>query len=225
MTKHIFVLALLFVCGCASAKAGLKLSTSEKDAAAEAAKKGTGDPRCDATVADREVSEYDTSGDDIPDVRKVFVRLGDPTSSRLVLICREADVNGDGKKDVVRIYDDEGRSVREDVDRNFDGKVDQHTVFQNGQIVLHEFDDNFDGRIETKIYYENGKPLRAEKDIAGRSTADQWRPDRWEYYDDGKTVRMGTDLDGDSRVDRWDRDAAWKKAQEQPAPDVAGSDS
>lgn len=224
MTKHLFVVALLVLAGC-SAKAGVKLSTADQAAAAEASKKGTGDPRCDATVADRETSEYDTSGDDIPDVRKVFVRLGDPATSRLVLICREADVNGDGRKDVIRIYDDEGRSLREDVDRNFDGKIDQHTVFQNGQIVVHEYDDNFDGKLDTKIYYDGGKPVRAEKDLAGRSTPDQWRPDRWEYYDDGKTVRMGTDLDGDSRVDRWDRDAAWKKAQEQPAPDVAGSDS
>jgi hypothetical protein len=213
------------ITGCASAKAGLKLDTAEGAAAADAAKKGTGDPRCDATAPDREVSEYDTSGDEVPDVRKVFVRLGDPATSRLVLICREADVNGDRRKDVVRVYDDEGRSLREDVDRNFDGKVDQHTVFQNGQVVRHEYDDNFDGKIDTKIYYEGGKPSRAEKDIAGRSTADQWRPDRWEYYDGGKTVRMGTDLDGDARVDRWDRDAAWKKAQEQPASDVAGSDS
>jgi hypothetical protein len=224
MTKHLFVVALLAVCGC-SAKAGMKLNTADEAAAAEASRKGTGDPRCDATVAEREVSEYDTSGDDVPDVRKVFVRLGDPATSRLVLICREADVNGDGKKDVIRIYDDEGRSLREDVDRNFDGKIDQHTVFQHGQIVVHEYDDNFDGNVDTKIYYDNGKPLRAEKDMAGRSTPEQWRPDRWEYYEDGKTVRMGTDLDGDSRVDRWDRDAAWKKAQDQPAPSVAGSDS
>jgi hypothetical protein len=226
MKNHrLLVLMLGLACGCGSAKAGVKLNTAEDAAAIEAAKKGTGDPRCDATLAEREVSEYDTSGDDLADVRKVFVRLGDPASSRLVLICREADVNGDGKKDVVRIYDDEGRSLREDVDRNFDGKVDQHTVFQNGQIVRHEYDDNFDGKIETKIYYDNGKPSRAEKDLAGRSTPDQWRPDRWEYYDAGKTVRMGTDVDGDARVDRWDRDAAWKKAQEQPAADVAGSDS
>jgi hypothetical protein len=225
VNKHLFVLCLSIVCGCASAKAGFKLGTPEGDAAAMAAKKGTGDPRCDATIADREVSEYDTSGDEVSDVRKVFVRLGDPATSRLVLICREADVNGDGRKDVVRVYDDEGRSLREDVDRNFDGKVDQHTIFQNGQVVRHEYDENFDGKVDTKIYYDGGKPSRAEKDIAGRSTPEQWRPDRWEYYDAGKTVRMGTDVDGDARVDRWDRDAAWKKAQEQPAPAVAGSDS
>jgi hypothetical protein len=42
--------------------------------------------------------------------------------------------------------------------------------------------------------------------MASRSTADQWRPDRWEYYAEGRTVRIGADLDGDGKVDRWDRD-------------------
>jgi hypothetical protein len=222
--KKLALLLIVSALGCASTHASLDVNTAQQAAQQQAEKKGSGDPRCDATLPDRESSEYDTSGNDLPDVRKVFVRIGDPGSSRLVLICREADVNGDGKKDVVRIYDNEGRSLREDADRNFDGKIDQHTVFQNGQIVRQEFDDNFDGKIETKVYYDNGKPQRAERDLAGRSTPAQWRPDRWEYFDAGKTVRMGTDLDGDARVDRWDRDAAWKKSQEQPATSVAGSD-
>jgi hypothetical protein len=224
MTRILCLLVLGTVWGCGGAGASVELNTAQEAAAKEASLKGTGDPRCDATTSDREVSEYDTSGNDQPDVRKVFVRLGDPSTSRLVLICREADVNGDGKKDVVRIYDDEGRSLREEVDRNFDGKLDQNTVFQNGQIVRNEFDDDFDGRIETKVYYDAGKPSRTERDIQGRSTEAQWRPDRWEYFDNGRTVRMGTDLDGDARVDRWDRDAAWKKAQEAPSENVAGSD-
>lgn len=215
----------LLAAGCAGASESVESNTADRAAAEATSRKGTGDPRCDATDPAREVSEYDTSGDEIPDVRKVFARVGPPSANRIVMICREADINGDGTKDVVRIYDDEGRSVREDNDRNFDGKIDQLSIFQSGVIVRHEFDDNFDGRIETRTYFENGKPLRVERDLAGRSTPEQWRPDRWEYFENGRTVRMGTDLDGDARVDRWDRDAAWKKAQEAPpAPSVAGSD-
>lgn len=211
--------------GCAGASESSASKTADRAVVEAASRKGSGDPRCDATDSAREVSEYDTSGDEIPDVRKVFASLGDPSAGRVVMICREADINGDGRKDVVRIYDDEGRTVREDNDRNFDGAIDQRSIFQNGAIVRHEFDDDFDGRLETRIYFEDGKPLRAERDLAGRSTPEQWRPDRWEYFDNGRTVRMGTDLDGDARVDRWDRDAAWKKAQEAaPAASVAGSD-
>ena len=130
------------------------------------------------------------------------------------MICRETDLNGDGVKDVIRYYDDEGRSLREDADRNFNGKMDLTVVYQEGQIVRKEFDDNHDGITDLKVFFDKGKPIRAERDMAKRSSAAQWRPDRWEYFEDGRMIRMGTDLDGDSRVDRWDRDQIWKDKQD-----------
>lgn len=182
---------------------------------------GSGGERCNGGVPGREVSEYDTSGDEVPDVRKVYLSVGSGVDARLVMICRETDVNSDGKKDVIRYYDDEGRSTREEADRNFDGKMDVAVVFQDGKIMRKEFDENHDGTIDGKVYYENGKPLRAERDSAGRSTPTQWRPDTWEYYEEGKMVRMGIDLDGDSRVDRWDRDGDFRRKQkEKDASDV-----
>jgi hypothetical protein len=206
-------LLALPACGSSEASAA-KPTTPDKSQPNDAALKGSGDPHCDSTLKGREFSEYDTSGDEIPDVRKVFVRMGDANTSRLILICREADVNHDGVKDVVRIYDDDGRPLREDADRNFDGKLDQTTTYQSGEIVVQEFDNNFDGRPDTKLFYNKGKPIRAERDLAGRSTATQWKADRWEYYEGDKMVRMGTDLDGDGKVDHWDRDGAWKRAQD-----------
>lgn len=162
---------------------------------------------CDASGSDREVSEYDTSGDSNPDVRRVFRRVGDPPITRLILSCRESDLNGDGTKDVVRYYNDEGRPLREEADRNFDGRMDTITVFQDGRVVRTELDGNADGRVDTKIFYDDdGDPARTERDLSGRSTSDAWRPDRWEYFENGRMVRMGTDVDGDGRVDRWDRD-------------------
>lgn len=205
--------AALSACGGEAANAP-KTKTADPNAPSPESLKGSGDPRCDSTVKDREFSEYDTSGDDVPDVRKVFVRVGDANTSRLVLICREADVNHDKVKDIVRVYDDEGRPLREDADRNFDRKFDQTTVYQSGEVVERSFDDNFDGKTDTKIFFNRGAPMRAERDLAGRSTPEQWRPDRWEYFEGGKVVRMGTDGDGDTRVDHWDRDAAWRRAQE-----------
>lgn len=177
----------------------------------------TDNQRCDTAGANLEVSEYDTSGDDWPDVRKVFKTIGEGRLARLVLICREADLNGDGTKDVVRFYNDEGRPLREEADRNFDGTVDELTFFDRGRVVRQEVDSNYDGRIDTKVFFENGQPLRAERDIAGRSTSAQWRPDTWEYYEEGRMVRTGLDVDGDGRVDRWDRDAEWMRQREAEA--------
>lgn len=162
--------------------------------------------RCDATQPGRETSEYDTSGDDIPDVRKVFITMGEGRDAHLILVCREADLNGDGTKDVVRYYNDEGRPLREESDRNFDGTMDEVTVFENGRIVRQEMDTSGDGRVDMKVFWEDGHPERTERDMAARSTATQWQPDRWEYFEQGRMVRMGTDLDGDGNVDRWDRD-------------------
>jgi hypothetical protein len=221
MKAQMAACGLCLLCACASGKSTSRGDTA-KQSGAQASQLGTGDPRCNGTLPGREVSEYDTSGDDKPDVRKVYARLGDLATSRLVMICREADVNRDGRKDVTRIYDDEGRSLREDSDRNFDGKKDQITTYQSGEIVVQEFDDNFDGKFETKVYYDKGLPVRAERDLSGRSTESQWRPDRYEYFDGGKLVRMGTDLDGDTRVDHWDRDAAWKRAQDVAKAPAAG---
>lgn len=170
--------------------------------------------RCQGESPDREVSEYDTSGDEIPDVRKVFLRVGEAPAIRLVLICREADLNADGTKDVVRYYNDEGRPLREEADRNFDGQMDEISYFEDGRVVRQETDTNYDGRVDTKIFYEGRQPIRAERDMTGRSTPTDWRPDRWEYFENGRMVRMGTDLDGDGRVDRWDRDEAYRRQLE-----------
>lgn len=160
---------------------------------------------------DREVSQYDTNGDNIPDVRKVFKREGTGPDARLVLICREADLNGDGVKDVVRYYDDEGSPIREEADRNFDGKMDTITYYEGGNIIRQEIDTNGNGKIDMKVFFENGKPIRAERDRAGRSTPGHWKPDTWEYYEDGRLVRVGVDVNGDGQVDRWDRNEALSK--------------
>lgn len=174
---------------------------------------------CLANDPRHEVSEYDTSGDDIPDVRKVFLRVGEGSLARLVLVCRESDLNGDGVKDVVRYYSEEGRPLREESDRNFDGRMDAITIFQDGQILRQEFDDTGNGIVDTKVFYDAGRPLRAERDLAGRSTPQKWQADRWEYFEEGRVVRMGTDVDGDGTVDRWDRDSSLRRA-----PDLSGAD-
>ena len=179
-------------------------SQSESTSGGEVADAG----RCMPDGPGYEVTEYDTSGDNTPDVRKLFKTMGEGSLARLVLVCREADLNGDRRKDIVRLYNDEGRPMREEADRDFDGRIDEVTHFTNGRITLREVDTSGNGTIDTKIFYEAGLPVRAERDMSGRSTVATWQPDRWEYYSEGRTVRVGTDVNGDGKVDRWDRDEA-----------------
>ena len=200
---------------------------SRRRGAAGATAGGDDHGRCDTSGSDREISEYDTSGDSIPDVRRVFRRVGDPPITRLVLVCRESDLNGDGTKDVVRYYSDEGRPLREESDRDFDGVMDTTTIFQDGRVVRSDLDTNADGVIDAKVFFDDdGQPIRTERDIAGRSTTTEWHPDRWEYFENGRMVRMGTDLDGDGSVDRWDRDREYSPPAGETAIDreAGGSD-
>jgi hypothetical protein len=199
------ITVLLAISGCAGTK---KETTTAEGTATGLDLKGVGGERCDASKPGREISEYDSSGDGKPDVRKVLLSIGEGVDARKVMICREADIDGDGRKDVIRYYDDNGRSLREEADRDFDGKMDLAVIFQNGKIMRKEVDENGDGKVDTRIFFEKDLPLRAERDLLGRSTDTEWKPNRWEYYENGVMVRMGTDLDGDSRVDRWDRNAA-----------------
>jgi hypothetical protein len=210
-------IALTLALGCSDDDEGQSTTPDTVEDTSGAERPATDNQRCDTAGQNLEVSEYDTSGDDWADVRKVFKTVGEGRLARLVLICREADLNGDGSKDVVRFYNDEGRPLREEADRNFDGTIDELTFFDRGRIVRQEIDSNYDGRVDTKVFYENGQPLRAERDIAGRSTASLWRPDTWEYYEEGRMVRTGLDVDGDGRVDRWDRDAEWMRRREAEA--------
>ena len=203
--------SMLFLLSLAALGCGTKDAKPVTSPGAEQTEASSGDEvadggRCKPDGPGYEVSEYDTSGDNTPDVRKLFKVVGEGSLARLVLVCREADLNGDRRKDVVRLYDNEGVPTREEADRNFDGRIDEITEFTNGRIALREMDTTDNGMIDTKIFYENGQPVRAERDMASRSTTGQWRPDTWEYYADGRTVRIGTDVDGDGKVDRWDRD-------------------
>ncbi len=161
--------------------------------------------RCDATRPGRTSSEYDTNSDGVPDVRKVFQTVGEGAEVHSVLVCREADLNHDGVKDVYRFYNDEGRTLREEEDRDFDGRIDVITYFEAGDVVRREFDTNGDGMVDMRLYFRDHRVYRAERELQADSSPD-FHADYWEFYDThGNVVRIGWDYDHDGRADRWDR--------------------
>lgn len=161
--------------------------------------------RCDATRPGRTVSEYDTNRDGVPDVRKVYQTMGEGAEVHSVLVCREVDLNHDGSKDVFRFYNDEGRTLREEADRDFDGHIDVITYYEGGEVVREEYDTNRDGMVDMRLFFRDHRPFRAERELQQDNTPD-FRADYWEFYDTrGHVVRIGWDYDHDGRADRWDR--------------------
>ncbi|MCL2822700.1 MAG: hypothetical protein FWD57_01790 [Polyangiaceae bacterium] len=211
--RHVLVLVAMLVCAL-SASAGCSPKKPADDATSNIGhtRGFTHDDkaRCEYEGrSDREVVETTTAGASRPNVRRVYQVFGEGEDRRRVLICREADVNLDGIKDVMRLFNDQGEPIREEADTNFDGIVDSWIIFSNGRIVKHELDTNGDGMPDVWKYYSQGGLSRIQRD-----TNFDGRPDVWEIYVRGQLDRVGVDIDFDGRVDRWDRDEIGRIASE-----------
>jgi hypothetical protein len=180
------------------------------DTRALAADGGADQSRCDYKGrADREAVETAGPGAVQPNVRRVYQLVGTGENMHRVLVCREIDTNFDGVKDIVRVYNEKGESLREEADANYDGRIDTWLSFSAGRIAKEELDSDFDGNPDVWKYYVGGQLSRIQRD-----TNHDAKPDRWEFYANGKLERMGLDLDFDGDVDRWDHDELERLAQE-----------
>jgi hypothetical protein len=173
---------------------------------------------------DREVAESVGTGALQPSIRRVYRLVGQGSERRRVIVCREVDTNLDGKKDVVRRYNDQGEPIEERADTDYDGVLDRSSRFSRGKITLIEIDQNQDDKPEETRYYQDGKLSRVQRD-----TNADGKPDVWEIYAGGHLERMGVDVDFDGRVDRWNRDEVTLRAQREaeeaePAPQESGAE-
>jgi hypothetical protein len=73
-----------------------------------------------------------------------------------------------------------------------------------------DLDTNFDGKIDVWKIYVDGELNRIRRDTNGDG-----KPDVWEIYSKGKLDRVGVDLEYDGHVDRWDRDVIAMKAADE----------
>lgn len=151
----------------------------------------------------------------------------DPEGFRVVhaggqLARKERDVDGDGKPDIVRYYDETGKLIRQEEDSRLDGRPDTWTFYDEGRLVRKESDTNADGQVDLWAFYDGSDTLlRTETD----TNRDQHR-DRVVLYDRGEMVeeqryspgldtprlivtyvngqrsRTSEDTDGDGRMDR-----------------------
>lgn len=100
-----------------------------------------------------------------PDVARVYKREGGFRSPSF-LSCREVDLNGDGRKDMLVYYEPDGRKSREEFDQDYDGIADVKGFYEQGKLVRQELDVNHDGKADVVQHFEAGKLVRSERVMA-----------------------------------------------------------
>ena len=169
-------------------------------AAATGPRSGVGSDIHQPPAGEEHVQAYDLHRTGKPDVWVYSVSTQD-ASGRPVerRVRKEADLNADGRVDIVYFFDSDGQVMKETLDLDYDGKVDDTLYFEKGKKVRSEKDLDGDGRVDTWSYYDASEKLsRKERDVKGAGKVDYW-----EYWENGVIDRIGEDLDGDGQVDRW----------------------
>jgi antitoxin component YwqK of YwqJK toxin-antitoxin module len=138
------------------------------------------------------------------------------------LVRKERDVNGDGKADLLRYFDEMGRFVRQEEDSRLTGRIDAWSFYENGRLLRKESDTNGDGRVDLWAFYDDkGELIRTEADqnqdghrelvslyVHGEMVEEQHfrrgldTPRMIITYVKGQPTRKAEDTDGDRRMDR-----------------------
>lgn len=135
------------------------------------------------------------------------------------------DADGDGQPELIRYVDAESNLlIRQEKDRNYDGRIDATSSFEWGELVQRTLDDDDDGQPDGWEDYEKGRMRRraldrdrdgirdAFYDYADGSLAlerhdadNDGRIDREIHYENRHRTRAEEDLDRDGRTDVWYR--------------------
>jgi hypothetical protein len=182
-------------------------STVQKDALNAAQMMGTVGPTSLEKVAVEEaengqeiVETVDVDKDGIPEIRRIYFMRG----KAKVLARKEVDLNGDGKYDVVRIYDNRGHLVRAITDLDYDGKADVVANYRwdkdkrQSVLVPREYGFQNDGVVDSRVYFVENQVFKRESDRNHNGS-----PDRFDYYAAGKLIRTELDDNDDGIIDQW----------------------
>jgi hypothetical protein len=192
--------------------------SDQKDPSTAASITSSKEDRSRCNASGKRVVTLDLNQDKRPDIWKIYSTKSEGGTTLDILTCKEQDLNFDGRKDIWIYYDDKGNREMEEMDFDFDGKIDMVTFRRGGKVIRQEMDTNFDGKVDIWKYYNSDEALeRVERD----SNYDG-RVDYWEYYEGGQLDRIAYDKDGDGKPDEFDRapataTAAAKKPEAKPA--------
>jgi len=154
--------------------------------------------RCDDRG--KQVVSLDANGDGKADVVKIFVAANQDGHAIQQLVCKQTDLDFDGKIDLIQYYGTAGDLVMDEYSMNYNGKFNGRTFYQEGKKFRAEKDMDFDGKPDYFEFYEGGKLARVERDRNADGKIDEWQ-----YFENGRLDRIGYDSTGSGRVDRWER--------------------
>lgn len=150
------------------------------------------------------VEKADLDGDGNPDVWSEFA-IGKEEGSK-VLVKKATDVNADGKVDVAILFDETGERIREELDMDYDGRVDKVRNFKKGKIDREDISSLFDGKFDIRKYYEDGVLVLKQVDAGHDGTFDEFQ-----YFVGQKLSRIGWDRDGDGKPEVFEENPAMQQ--------------
>ncbi|HOG44306.1 MAG TPA: hypothetical protein PK560_09510 [bacterium] len=150
------------------------------------------------------IKKYDINKDKKPDIINVFRKLpieGKRGEYDLKIHVKMMDLNRDTKIDVWRFFNDSGAVIKEELDLDFDGKIDAVDHYLNGIVRRREVDFQFDEETDIwKHFDEKGALMLIEADQSGDGKIDYW-----EHYTNGAIERIEKDTDDDGKPDIFKR--------------------
>ncbi len=145
------------------------------------------------TAYDPTVHTFDTNNDGRTDAWHHLESI----EGTIKVTLKEYDLNHDGKIDVIRAFNENGAIVRDELDFDFDGKIDQWTYYENGIISRVELDYTFDGKPEVFKYFQEGVLVRVERDLNNDGNIDHIE----HYNAQGEIESVQSDDNGDGRFE------------------------
>lgn len=159
----------------------------------------------------KRVESVDLNHDGRPEIWKLYAKQSVGCSRVEVLTCQVLDLNHDGRQDLWIYFDSQGHRQREELDLDFDGRLDLVTTHRGDGLRTKELDTNFDGRADTWQHFRKDvlEQVWRDRDSDGRVEV-------WEYYQAGRLDRIGFDRDGDGKPETFERAPASNIATEAP---------